>query len=446
MSGPYAVAAVTRMLCGIIQSELDSHAELQTLGTVESVSALSPNRIKSDDSEPNQLNLFLFQISPNSAWRNAVLPTRDGRGDRALNTPLAIDLHYLLTAYGKDDLSADLLLGIGMQALHETPGLGRDTIRSVLQGTTRPKPFDKLDGGDLAEQFEQVKIAPQYLSMEEMSKIWTALQANYRPSVAYHVSVVLIESKKPQHLPLPVLRWNWDDHGVWVVPSLIPPIATITDIKLPDIHADAPMQKPGAEPGDLVIVKGRQFGKDAARIAKVWLRHPRMADPVEATLANPASEAERGFKVPDSVPLGLNSIYLEVMLTEPDGTVRSYTTPERPFPRVARLKKIAQPATLATAAGDIAVEIECEPDVRKAQRVTLLFGVREVAVDSASWGTSQTTKKLKFKIKGAAAGTYPLRLRVDGTESIPFVWKNQSLQPNEPPHLAFDEKQVITVT
>jgi len=446
MSGPYAVAAVTKMLCTVIQRALGSHSELQTLGNVDPVGALPPNRIKVDSSEPNRLNLFLFQVSPNSAWRNEVLATRDTRGDRVANTPLAIDLHYLLTAYGTDDFSADFLLGIGMQALHETPGLGRDAIRNLLQGAAIPKPFDKLTAGDLAEQFEQIKISPQYLSMEEMSKIWTALQANYRSSMAYHVSVVLIESKKPQRVPLPVLRWKSDDHGVRVVPSVLPPIATLTDIKLPKIHADAPVPKPGAEPDDIVVAQGRQFGKDAADIGKVWLRHPRMKDPVEATLVDPASEAERGFKIPSSVPAGLLSAYLDVKFTESDGTVRSYTTPECPIPRVARLKKIVQPATLPAPAGNIAVEIECQPDVRKEQRVSLLFGVREVGVESASWGTGQTTGTLKFHVKDAVAGSYPLRLRIDGTESSPFVWKSQGLQPNEPPHLVFDDKQVIAVT
>ena len=43
------------------------------------------------------------------------------------------------------------------------------------------------------------------MSSDEMSKLWSAIQSHYRPSAAYHVSVVLIEGNGPRVSPLPVL-------------------------------------------------------------------------------------------------------------------------------------------------------------------------------------------------------------------------------------------------
>ena len=47
---------------------------------------------------------------------------------------------------------------------------------------------------DFAKQIGQIKISPEFLSMEEISKIWSVLQTNYRPSATYNASKVLNES------------------------------------------------------------------------------------------------------------------------------------------------------------------------------------------------------------------------------------------------------------
>ena len=51
---------------------------------------------------------------------------------------------------------------------------------------------------------EQIKIAPLSLTTEEISCLWTAFQARYRPTAAYQLSVVLIESRQSVRTPLPV--------------------------------------------------------------------------------------------------------------------------------------------------------------------------------------------------------------------------------------------------
>jgi hypothetical protein len=76
--------------------------------------------------------------------------------------------------------------------------------------------------------------------------------------------------------------------------------------------------------------------------------------------------------------------------------------------------------SLAAAAGDFALNLTCTPRIRDGQRVFLLFGDRRLA--PASLGNPADTHQptaLVFQLTGVAAGTYTVRLRVDGADSIP---------------------------
>src|SRR5215813_4304466 len=45
------------------------------------------------------VNVFLYQVTPNAAWRNMDLPNRRGDGSLSSRPRAALDLHYLLTFY-----------------------------------------------------------------------------------------------------------------------------------------------------------------------------------------------------------------------------------------------------------------------------------------------------------------------------------------------------------
>ncbi len=211
MSSPLAIAGVTAVLRDLLVNGLIDHDLSPSVGDV-TVSALPPDRIiPNNDQYPSQLNLFLYQVVPNSGWRNAGFPSRNGRGDRLSNPPLALDLHYLLTAYGALNFHAEILLGYGMHLLHETAVLSRDAIRTALvppspasAGGGLPDHLALLSTSNLADQVEQIKITPLTLNTEELSRLWSAFQTHYRPTVAYQVSVVLIEGQRSTHRALPV--------------------------------------------------------------------------------------------------------------------------------------------------------------------------------------------------------------------------------------------------
>ncbi|MDH4234862.1 MAG: DUF4255 domain-containing protein, partial [Gallionella sp.] len=235
MSSPLAIAAVTAVLRDLLNNGLIDHDITGSLGSNVDVTAVPPDTIAIDTSTGrSQLNLFMHQVTPNAGWRNEGLPSRDGRGTRLSNPPLALDLHYLLTAYGSAELHSEILLGYAMHLLHETPVLDRQAIRTALSGGTvpgsiLPPAYQALSAADLADQVEQIRITPMTMSTEEMSKLWSALQAHYRPTAAYHVSVVLIEAQRAKRSALPVLtRGRVDpvsgrERGVVAGASMIPP-------------------------------------------------------------------------------------------------------------------------------------------------------------------------------------------------------------------------------
>src|SRR5215210_1300111 len=98
MSSALAIASVTAVLKDLLDNAVIDHSLSAAVGGPVTVTALSPGQIKpGDDGVVNrQLNLFLYHVTPNTGWRNVDLPSRDSRGNRVANPPLALDLYYLL--------------------------------------------------------------------------------------------------------------------------------------------------------------------------------------------------------------------------------------------------------------------------------------------------------------------------------------------------------------
>src|SRR4051812_30703718 len=101
MTTALGIAATTAVLRRLLQNAIPSSDALGTLGDI-SVSALPPDRIDVTN-EKNRLNLFLYQVTPNTGWMNTEYPSHSFDGARLSNPPLALDLHYMLSAYGEKD-------------------------------------------------------------------------------------------------------------------------------------------------------------------------------------------------------------------------------------------------------------------------------------------------------------------------------------------------------
>ncbi|HEX5506520.1 MAG TPA: DUF4255 domain-containing protein [Thermomicrobiales bacterium] len=418
MSNALAVAAVTAVLKDLLDNGLIDRNISAALGGPVTVSALPPDRVKGNGAEPTQLNLFLYHVAPNPGWRNVDLPARDGRGERTANPPLALDLFYLLTAFGRQDFEAEILLGYAMHLLHETPVLTRDAVRrslapvSPVTGGLLPPPLDALAAAELADQVEQIKVTPQPLNTEEISKLWTALQTNYRPSVAYQASVVLIEGTRPARAPLPVLTRGPADRGVVVAPAATPPPPTLPTLTA----AVPPNRQPAARPGDTLALTGFALAGDSVTVR---FSNPRLAAPL-ALPALPGGGAT-GFTVripaaPDDPQAPADWVAGIVTLTAVIGRAGQpdQTTNDLALPLAPAITGITPDPAARDANGRVTLTVACQPRVRPAQRVSLFLGDREAPAEPRATPTGAPT----FRVDDAPPGEHWVRLRVDGVDSL----------------------------
>lgn len=436
MSSALAIAAVTASLKDLLNDGLMDH-DLSTVGSF-SVTAQPPDRVTTGTTENDQLNLFLYQVTANSGWRNVGLPSRDRAGERLTNQPLALDLHYLLTAYGSKDLNAELLLGYAMQVLHETPILTRQQLRTALgtpspiDGTLIPGLFGTLSALDLADQVEQIKVTPVFLGAEDLSKLWTAMQARYRPSMGYLVSVVLIQSQGPLRSALPVIKRGPADRGPIAraapAPTLIAARAAATPLQ-PALRLGDDLLLTGTN----LLGGGSSVQFEHTRLGLMQALTPTLIDAGQLGVHLPSAlEDASGM---NSWAVGVYSVSLKV--TEPGQPAA--VTNSVPL----ALSPIIAVSPLTQAAGTVNLTVTCTPRLRPEQepRVRLLFGGTEVSsatITTPGVVTQPTT--LTFSIPGVVAGDYVVRLRVDGIDSLPVVYAGT------PPNFEFDPSQTVHVT
>lgn len=210
MSTALAISAVSAVLQFYLANMFTGTSSM--FGGTVSLTAQAPDLVQSSfgtgTSAENQINLFLHQVTYNAAWRNVGMPTLAADGvTRLSNPPLALDLHYLLTAYGSADWQAEGLLGYALMMFHENPVISRADVSYALNHlSTLNNLSTALKTSGLADQIEMIKITPATLGREEMAWLWTALKADYRPTFPFQVSVVLMQPVNNVSLAIPVLR------------------------------------------------------------------------------------------------------------------------------------------------------------------------------------------------------------------------------------------------
>jgi hypothetical protein len=427
MSSPLAIGAVSAVLRNLLDDAMITSVA-PALGTTITVTAVAPDTIDLDDEQmAPRLNLFLHQVTPNAAWRNTALPSRNGAGERMTNGPLALDLHYLVTAYGRADFQAEILLGYAMHVLHERPWLDRGSIRDALS----PGPLDlgmfppqiqALSQSDLADQLEAIKITPAALGIDEMSKLWSAIQTHYRPSAAYQVSVVLIEGMRPGVSPLPVLsRGRVDpatqrEAGVLVNPDLLPSVPTLMQAVPPNMQKTARL-------GDTIGVSGIRL---AGANPQVRLHHRLRETPIELPAALDADGRGLQFALPDDAAtqadLPAGTWQLSLVLT-PAGESEPRESNAIPLLLSARPMieasgpPLGLPAISIVRSADpprVRVTLASQPRVRLQQPAVLMLGARQCNAQPRV----ATGDPLVFDFPATlAAGEHYLRLRVDGVDS-----------------------------
>lgn len=413
MSNVLAIAATTRTLRNLLLAQVPAlDAELADLEVT-----LQPPDVARKGISKAQLNVFLYQVVANAAWRNLDLPGQVRPGETA-PPPLALNLHYVLTAWGRgeddNDAISHRVLAAAMSTLHDRGVLDGNDIRNALADN------------DLASQIERVRVTPLPQTVDELSRLWTAFQTNYRTSAAYEAAVVLIDSQAATRAPLPVLRRGPQDRGVLASASAVAVLDAL----------DYPRHQTAVRLGEDLVLRGRQLGTPhaVARFSSLRLDAPIDVAPqagdaagtLRVHLADAADDA-------NAMARWAPGIYTVALRVQPPGLppLLSNELPLALAPRIAL-------GALAAAAGDFALNLTCTPRIRDGQRVFLLFGDRLLTPASLNNPADpQQPTALVFQLTGVAAGTYTVRLRVDGADSIPVDFSGSV------PAFAADQQVVV---
>jgi hypothetical protein len=187
MSNALAIAHVTQALALLIEANLQPDIDMAV--------KVEPRKPTADPPAEPTITVFLYQVTPNTSQRNNDLPTRASDGTLLKRPAAALDLHFLISAYGEEsELVGQRLIGSVVRTLHEIPVLPKDIIE--LAGE---KPY--LAGSDLVEAAQRVRFTPTVMDIDETSKLWGMLhQTPYTLSVVYQAALVFIEGRE---VPVP---------------------------------------------------------------------------------------------------------------------------------------------------------------------------------------------------------------------------------------------------
>ncbi|MCC5642555.1 DUF4255 domain-containing protein [Nostoc sp. CHAB 5824] len=411
MSNVLSIAAVTAVLKVLLENGLVSDPIAASIGDVI-VTALPPDRISVEADERAQINLFLYQVTQNRNvdWVSQEFRSRHSRingNPRSPTPPLALDLHYLLTAYGAKDFQAELLLGYAMHLLHKTPAITSDIIESTLinaSTTNTSSAFSQavasISVADLAEQIGQIKLTPEFFNMEETSKLWSALQTHYRPSATYLASMVLIESS------------NDKSESFDMMPLSQPSIEQVLAPAKTDQMIVA---------GTTLVIRGKRLRGEITRV--------RLGNTETLLVPQEVKETQISLLVPPDLYASVQGVQV-VHLTmgnagQTDHVVESKVAAFVLHPTITAL--VAEVENSGDNLRTAEIIVKFQPKVGKAQRVVLLLN--EVSSDSPGAYSffvaprTQDTDAITIPVKNVKPGTYIVRVQVDGAESP--LHKNQ---------------------
>jgi hypothetical protein len=355
------------------------------------------------------VNIFLYQVTPNSAYRNGDLPTRRADGSLSQRPQAALDLHYLFTFRGDDTkFEPQLLLGAVVATLQAQPLLSRQNIASAVST------FGFLAGSGLEDQVERVKFTPTALSLEEFSKLWSVFfQVEYSLSAAYQASVVLMESDQtPQEAPAVVAR------NLFVVPFLSPTIDQVA--------AQGDAQGPIVS-GTTLLIHGRQLRGQSTFVL------------VEGQEQAPASvsDTEIIFQIPSSLHAGVQGLQIvqKTLMGTPAIPHRGFESNVVPFvlrPQITGSSAVPDPSS-TSAAKITDVKLNLVPNIGIGQRAVLILN-NPSASPATAYTSSATvspaeSSQIAIKIRDVPTGTYLARIQIDGAESLLSVTNNQFTGP-----------------
>jgi hypothetical protein len=393
-----AIAGVSSSLKNLLRDRMTEVADV----------TIAPPDVKVDFITGRRINLYLYHISENPYLKNQEIPG-EGYAGAYGHPPLAIDMRFILTAFGTTetgpdaDIEAQQILGDVMRVLHDSGIITPDMVEEK-----QPSPQPPILDPSLLGAFEQIKITFQPAGLEEISKIWTALpNVNFRRSVLYEVSVVQVQSLLQRAIAIPV-----KSHNVYALPMNSPLIQQL-------------FRQPPWVDGQLIAAVEetetlRLIGSNLRAFSGHKLRVD--IDGVAGTIAT-STATQMDVVVPAGLKIGLHSLQvlqdidLDVVHGQPLQTRTIFHSNVVGFMLLPHLVSFI-PGT-GTAGDTITVHVS--PAVEATQEKILLIGDHAVPAIPVPFNSPPSTS-IPFQLPKAPdpaipPGTYFLRVRIDGAET-----------------------------
>lgn len=385
------------------------------------ISGFAPDSIrKSGDCE---LSLFLFHVSPDRTQRNSAVTGARRRVPLVPFQPLSLDLYYLLSTYSETNWRQEQqAMGIAMRCFHEIPVLR--LTASIPQG------------GGVTNVPEEFSLTMEVESVDELSRLWQAMTVPMRLGAVYKVSVVFIT---PEGSPPPAKAVT--DVNLNVIPTALPAQAgqvfgtTINVVFIGPDDVPADPKRRHRQPLNLspaTVAAGQALtlygaNMNTAPFTQVYL------------VAADNSEVDvTGWKA--AAPLQTAT---RVLLTLPNNTgpAPGGTPPAGVYQlRVGNGKPLGDP--LALRSNGTPFSLSARVDIPPAADPPILgptggpftltgagfiAGQTQVLLDTVLLGAGDfniaTGASLTFNLPvNLPPGRYPVRVRVNGVESVPYWW------------------------
>jgi hypothetical protein len=390
-----------------------------------------------------KVHVYLYQVSPNAALRNADLPTRDGRHTPVRVPRAALDLYYLISFFGDDaDLEPERMLGAAIRELHAQPLLTPGAIADAVVS------YPALAGSNLAAAVEQVRVTPVTLTLDEMSRLWSVMtQTPHTVSVAYQATVVVIEPEATVSRPAPVLTIGPRPRGADVQVESYPVIAGFW-IGAPqtfDQGARRPPSFPAARLGTRLAIRATHVGGDSLAIR---FEHARRG-PFEVAIPPSQQTPEEVFADLTAATAGgtgwAAGVYQVTLVVTRGG--RRYQSAAVPLALAPRIVSILPAPAARDAAGRVVLTVATEPPLRTGQVPRLLVA----ALDAAGPAAAADQTDVVFDVPDAPALTAAIaRLRVQdpgGAGSAPTMVESMPFRYDPATGtFGFDDSQRVTIT
>jgi hypothetical protein len=398
MSNYQAIATVTATLVRLLQSSI----QLDLPGA--KVTTARPHATDGKTPETG-MNVYLYQVTPNPAWRNYDLRNRRPKGELIKHSQAGLDLFYILTFYGNElDLEPQRMLGSAVRALVDNPILTPEMIRATINSAN----YSYLADSTLEDQVERVTFVPSQMNTEELSKVWSSLfQMPYVLSFACQGGAVLIEGHRPSGRALPVRAAQF--------------YATPSQPRVEQVVSEAGANQPIFADSKLTI-RGKRLQADLVQV-KIGEARVMPQQVSEQELAVDLSS------LPPEEAVGLRAGVQQLCVLHPIGKLgsleseRAVASNVMPFVLCPRI--VAEPEISSVWNTDdmylMDLTVVLDLTVGGKQQALLFLNERSnnnpVSYIFAAKAREEDTNAVVFQIFNVKEGEYLVRVQVDGAES-----------------------------